>query len=107
MERRARELGIRHVMQGREDKLAALKELLAGRNIPLEQAAYMGDDLPDLAAIQACGLGMVPADGDPYVAGFSDWRSFRPGGRGAAREACEFILEAQGKLKAARADYLE
>ena len=66
----------------------------------------MGDDLPDLAAIRACALGMVPADGDRFVASHADWRSRKPGGRGAVREACEFILDARGALDSARAPFL-
>ena len=104
--RRANELGIEHVVQGRDDKLTALRELLPVLGLELEQVAYMGDDLPDLAAIQACGLGMTVADGDEFVAGHADWRSQRAGGRGCVREACEFILGAQGKLDELRQGFL-
>ncbi len=103
--RRATELGINTVVQGRDDKLAALQELLKDMDLPLAQVAYMGDDLPDLSAIQACGLGMTVADGDDFVAEHADWRSRHDGGRGAVREACEFILQAQGKLDEARARF--
>ena len=105
VERRAAELGIEHVVQRRDDKLVALRELLDELGISLEHVAYMGDDLPDLAAIEAAGLGMTVADGDEYVAGHADWRSTRPGGRGAVREACEMILEAKGKLAQSRAGF--
>ena len=60
--RRATELGIDHVIQGREDKLHALKELLREIGGTLADVAYMGDDLPDLAAIAAVGLGACPSD---------------------------------------------
>ena len=66
----------------------------------------MGDDLPDLAAIKAVCLGMTVADGCDFVAGHADWRSQRGGGSGAVREACEFILSAQGKLAPLQANYL-
>ncbi len=104
--RRARELGIQHLMQGRDDKLVALRELLAELNLNLAATAYMGDDLPDLGAIQACALGMTVADGSEFVASHADWRSQRPGGRGAVREACEFILQAQDKLAQAQSRFL-
>ena len=104
--RRARELGIKHLIQGRDDKLVALQELLAELNLDLSATAYMGDDLPDLAAIQACTLGMTVADGCEFVASHADWRSQRPGGRGAVREACEFILQAQDKLLQAQSRFL-
>ncbi len=106
VERRARELGIEHLVQGRDDKLAALRELLSELDLELAAVAYMGDDLPDLAAIQACALGMTVADGDEFVASHADWRSQRAGGRGAVREACEFILQAQEKLDGVRSPYL-
>ncbi len=107
VDRRAKELGIKHVIQGRDDKLTALQELLDQLRLPMAAAAYMGDDLPDLGAIQACALGMTPADGDEFVAAHADWRSQRNGGRGAVREACEFILQAQHKLDDARAQFLQ
>ncbi|MFZ5653453.1 MAG: KdsC family phosphatase [Pseudomonadota bacterium] len=104
--RRAAELGIDHLIQGREDKLQALRELLAaafpGWNGDLGAIAYLGDDLPDLPAIQAVGLGMAVADAVPAVRARAAWRSSLPGGGGAAREAAEFILRAQG-----RSDLLE
>ena len=105
VKRRVQELGIQHLVQGRDDKLVALEELLAQLQLELPNIAYMGDDLQDLAAIQASGLGMTVADGDEFVASHADWRSRSPGGRGAVREACEFILQAQDKLDIARATF--
>jgi 3-deoxy-D-manno-octulosonate 8-phosphate phosphatase (KDO 8-P phosphatase) len=106
VERRARELNIAQVIQGRDDKLTALREILASLPVEIAEVAYMGDDLPDLAAIRACGLGMTVAGADPFVAAHADWRSQLPGGGGAVREACEFILQAQGKLDEARDTFL-
>lgn len=105
--RRARELGIGQLVQGRDDKLQALYELIQALDLDMSHVAYMGDDLPDLSAIQAAALGMTVADGDEFVASHADWCSQRPGGRGAVREACEFILQAQDKLKAVRSGYLK
>lgn len=96
--RRAKELGIDAVIQGREDKLIALKELCADRELSLTQCAYMGDDLPDLSAIQAAGLGMTVADASAAVVDAADWQSSYKGGEGAVREACEAILLARGQL---------
>ena len=94
--RRAKELGIEAVIQGREDKLIALKELANSRALNLEQCAYMGDDLPDLSAIMAAGLGTCPADALADVKAHSHWVSTHNGGRGAVRDLCELILKAQG-----------
>ena len=52
--RRAEELGIRHVFQDVPDKLVVLKELGARLGIGLQEMAFIGDDWPDLAAMQAC-----------------------------------------------------
>ena len=98
VERRAAELGIEQLIQGREDKLQALMQLTSRSGIDLARVAYMGDDLQDLAAIERVGLGMTVADANPFVYSRARWRSQRNGGHGAVREACEFILEAQGKL---------
>ena len=103
--RRARELGIAEVVQGREDKRAALEELCDRLELSLSDCAYMGDDLPDLGAIRAVGLGMTVADAERAVAEAAAWQSRRGGGRGAVREACEFILEARGELAPLEAQY--
>lgn len=105
VERRATELGIETIVQGREDKLGALEELCQLRGITLFQCAYMGDDLPDLGAIQASGLGLCVADGAKQVRDAADWVSSSAGGRGAVREACDAILEARGQLSALIADF--
>lgn len=96
VERRALELGIEEVVQGREDKRAALLELCQRSGLTLQDCAYMGDDLPDLGAVVAAGLGMTVADASAAVREAADWVSVLAGGHGAVREACEFILAARG-----------
>lgn len=103
--RRAAELGIGLLFQGREDKLKALEEILAAKPRSMTEVAFMGDDLPDLPVIRRVGLGMAVADACPAVVEQAQWRATLPGGRGAVREAAEFILKAQGKLKHAIAEY--
>ncbi len=104
--RRAKDLGIEHVIQGREDKLTALNELRAQLQLELAQIAYVGDDLPDLSAIRAAGLGITVADGNAFVAQHADYTTKRCGGQGAVREVCELILNAQGRLAAVQEQYL-
>ncbi|OUS13795.1 phenylphosphate carboxylase subunit delta [Gammaproteobacteria bacterium 53_120_T64] len=106
LSRRSDELGIQRLIQGREDKLTALHELLADEAYTLDEIAYMGDDLPDLAAIRRVGLGMTVANASTTVAEHALWQARRDGGRGAVREAAEFILQAQGKLEQAIAPFL-
>jgi 3-deoxy-D-manno-octulosonate 8-phosphate phosphatase (KDO 8-P phosphatase) len=97
---RARELGIEDVVQGRDDKHQALLELCQRHKLDIAQCAYMGDDLPDLSAIAAAGLGMTVADACAAVCETADWISHANGGCGAVREACEFILSARDEWSA-------
>ena len=62
VERRAQELGISLLIQGREDKWAAMQAVQEQLGLSSQQIAYMGDDLPDLAAIRHAGLGIAPAN---------------------------------------------
>lgn len=103
--RRASELGIDEVVQGREDKREALRELCRRKSLELSECAYMGDDLPDLGAILSAGLGMTVADACEAVTEAADWQSRYPGGRGAVREACEYLLEARGMRRQLEADF--
>ncbi len=105
LQRRADELGINPVVQGREDKLTALNELLESMDIGMDEIAFMGDDLPDLPVIRRVGLGITPANGSSTVAQQAQWKTTRSGGDGAVREVAEMILSAQGKLDAILAAY--
>lgn len=96
MEHRLSELGVAHVFLAVKDKLAVFENLLAELNLKPEQAAFMGDDLPDLAVMQACGLGLAVADAAPEVLSAADWVSSRNGGAGAIREAAEWLIRARG-----------
>jgi len=96
--KRASDLGIKYVQQGREDKLIALKQLLAQINFNLTQTAYMGDDLPDLLAIKAAALGVAPFNAVNAVKQAADFVTNAKGGSGAVRELCDLIL--QHKLNA-------
>ena len=104
--RRANNLGIEHLIQGREDKLTALDELIATVGVNYSETAFLGDDLPDLAAIRKAGLGMTVANGHHFVVEHADWQTQARGGEGAVREACELIMRAQGSLRAALEAYL-
>ena len=106
VERRAQELGISILLQGREDKWVAMQSIQQQLGLSLADIAYMGDDLPDLAAIRHAGLGIAPANANAFVREHADYITSQPGGNGAVREACEFILGAQGKLAALLQGYL-
>ncbi|HEX3870781.1 MAG TPA: HAD hydrolase family protein [Pirellulales bacterium] len=92
---RAAELGISIVRQGTEHKLTAMKEIMAELALSAEQVCYVGDDLPDLSAIQFAGLGVAVADACAEVRQAADYVTKAAGGRGAVRETVECILKAQ------------
>jgi 3-deoxy-D-manno-octulosonate 8-phosphate phosphatase (KDO 8-P phosphatase) len=104
--KRARDLGITHLYQGREDKLTALRELWEATEFSPQETAYVGDDWPDLPAIRASGLGITVANGNIHVIEHAHWCTTSRGGEGAVREVCEFIMSAQGSLESALAPYL-
>lgn len=103
--RRAEALGIRHVIQGREDKLTALQELLQQHPLPLEHIAMMGDDWPDLSVMVKVGLALTVPNAHIEVRQRAHWQSQCAGGSGAVREACDLILLAQGNYMPCLAQY--
>jgi len=103
---RMRGLGIEHVYQGRNDKLAAYEELKESLQLGDEQIAYVGDDLLDLPIMRKVGLSIAVADAHTLTRQHSHWQTRSPGGRGAAREVCELVMEAQDTLDQMTARYL-
>ena len=87
------------------DKLASVQALCAQHGIGLEQVAFMGDDLPDLAPLGAVGLAVAPANAHPWIAERVHWQTRADGGRGAARELCDILLAAQGHVDAVLARF--
>ena len=100
---RAEELGITHVYQGQGDKRACLRDLLDALNLTGEQAAFIGDDLPDLPPMGIAGLAIATANAHPWVVERAHWQTRCAGGAGAAREVSDLLLLAQGKADAERA----
>ena len=105
VERRATELGISTLIQGREDKGTALAEMLKLRQQTAASVAYMGDDLPDLGALRLAGLATCPSDAVELIKNNADWIAPSPGGHGAVRALCDFILQAQGQLQDLQSTY--
>ena len=104
---RARELGIEHVMQGIGDKQKAFRALLRRLRLKQQATAYMGDDLVDLPVLKRCGFACAPREAPEEVRQRVHYIASAPAGHGAAREVCEFILEAQGKLGDVMRRYLK
>ncbi len=104
--RRARDLKIGKLIQGREDKKIALQELMQQEGLSVDQVAYMGDDLPDLPAIRLAGLGVTVSDALPIVRQHADLITEAKGGDGAVREFCDWLMLAQGNLNSILEPYL-
>ena len=94
---RAAELGIEHVRQGFEEKLPTAREMMDQLELAPEQVCFIGDDLPDLAVIQAVGLGVAVADAVAEIRSAAHHVTKLGGGKGAVREAVELILKAKGR----------
>jgi 3-deoxy-D-manno-octulosonate 8-phosphate phosphatase (KDO 8-P phosphatase) len=107
VEHRARNLGIGIVYQGAHDKLAVYEALCRELNIGCEATAYMGDDVVDLPVMRRAGLAITVPAAPELVKAYSHYTTTREAGHGAVREACEFLMRAQGTLDAALAPYLK
>jgi 3-deoxy-D-manno-octulosonate 8-phosphate phosphatase (KDO 8-P phosphatase) len=97
VERRAKELGLAPVIQGRSDKLPAFRDLLAELDLHPAQVCAVGDDLPDLPVLSRCGLSVAVADACPEVRAVAYHTTSAVGGAGAVREAIEWVLKLRGQ----------
>jgi 3-deoxy-D-manno-octulosonate 8-phosphate phosphatase (KDO 8-P phosphatase) len=95
---RMRELGVRHVIQGADDKQAALDALLVALDVPAGQAACLVDDLPDLPMMRSVGIAAAVADAHPEVLALADHVTGLAGGRGAVREFCDWLLASRAPV---------
>jgi YrbI family 3-deoxy-D-manno-octulosonate 8-phosphate phosphatase len=94
---RGRKLSMRCV-QGCDDKLAAIKKLGDELGVSLEETAFVGNDINDLACLRAVGLPIVVHDAHHDVVGEALYRTTAPGGRGAVREVCDLIVAARERM---------
>lgn len=92
---RCRELGIRHVLQGVTDKLAAFRRLCAQLQVAPESCACVGDDSPDVPLMRAAGLAFAVQDAHPDARRAAHIVTALPGGQGAVREVCDYLLAAR------------
>ncbi|MCP5143129.1 MAG: 3-deoxy-manno-octulosonate-8-phosphatase KdsC [Chromatiales bacterium] len=95
---RMESLGVEYVYQGQLDKLPAYLDLLEKTGLTPEQTAYVGDDVVDLPIMGHAGLAIAVADAHPLVARHAHWQTPSNGGRGAARDVCEMLMEGHGVL---------
>lgn len=103
---RAADLKIHYVLQGAQDKGAALAQLLDAVGITARECAYIGDDVIDLPILRAVGFAVSVPNGHVLAREAAHWVTAQGGGAGAVRELSELILYAQDKLLTAYAPYL-
>ena len=106
VEHRMANLGITHIYQGKLEKLPAFEELINEVGVTAEQTAYVGDDVVDLPVMRRVGLAIAVQDAHPLVIRHSHWQTPTAGGRGAARDVCEMLMEAHGVLEQELERYL-
>ena len=97
LERRARDLGVRHVRQGTHDKIVEFREVLAAAGVAEDETAFVGDDVTDIPLMRRCVLAVAVADATADTRSHAHYVTRLPGGFGAVREVCELILKAQGR----------
>ena len=93
--RYAAKMGVRHVLQGRNDKLAALQELAKKLGFAAAQCLYMGDDVIDVPAMRWAGIGVSVPSAMPLALEAADCITIRDGGQGAVRQVCDRLLAAR------------
>ncbi|MFQ5659691.1 MAG: KdsC family phosphatase [Gammaproteobacteria bacterium] len=99
-------LGIKFIYQGQANKQEAMGALMKRLRLDESCTAFAGDDLIDLPAMAKAGLAIAVANAHPQVKNHADWVTSNPGGRGAVREICELLLDAQGLLESSYQRYL-
>jgi 3-deoxy-D-manno-octulosonate 8-phosphate phosphatase (KDO 8-P phosphatase) len=97
--RRCKELGIRHVYLGVEHKDAQLAQLLERLELQWAQCTCVGDDEPDVPMLRCAGLAVAVADAHPSALAVAHRRTRLPGGAGAVREVCDWLLAARGRRR--------
>lgn len=81
--------------QGVRDKAKAFRAVCDERNIALENAAFVGNDINDIPAFKLAGIPIAVADCYEEVLPFVVYRTRRAGGMGAVREVCDLIFSSR------------
>lgn len=103
--RRAEELGLSFVYEGKKNKLEAFEELLAEQKLQADEVLYMGDDTIDLPVMRVAGIAATVADAPCYMDTAADIRTQHNGGQGAVREVIDRLLMESGKWRDVMARY--
>jgi 3-deoxy-D-manno-octulosonate 8-phosphate phosphatase (KDO 8-P phosphatase) len=103
---RARDLKMDYVYQGQQDKAAAFHEILKKEDLAANQVCYVGDDVIDLPVMRLCGLAIAVKNSREEVIRESHYVTPHEGGKGAVRDAIEYVLREQGQLKRVIDEYI-
>ena len=96
LRRRCKEMDIEFVHEKQPHKIAAYEEILRKTGVAESAVAYVGDDLPDITVMRRVGLAVAVGDAAPEVKKVAHYVTKAIGGKGAVREAIEFILKSKG-----------
>jgi len=105
VERRCQELGITDFLQSARDKRQDMLAMARDRSLEADSILYIGDDLPDLPAINSAGMSAAPSDAAPEVLAAVTWKLTARGGQGALRELVERLLKSRGEWDTIVADF--
>jgi 3-deoxy-D-manno-octulosonate 8-phosphate phosphatase (KDO 8-P phosphatase) len=103
---RARDLKIELLYQGQANKLEALADVRKRTGVSEDAICFVGDDIIDLPVMRRVGLAIAVANAREVVKDEAHFITDRRGGEGAARDAIEYVLRAQGKLDDAISAYI-
>jgi len=103
---RMKSMGVEHVYQGQDDKLIAYEKIKSELQLSADEIAYVGDDIVDLPVMKKVGFAIAVQDAHPLVIKHAHWQTPHTGGRGAARDVCELVMEAQNNLDQQNSQYL-
>lgn len=99
VERRMEDLGVRHVILGCSDKVAAFDDLIGRLGIEARECAFVGDDIPDLPLLRKVGYSVAVADAAEALRKSCDYTTRAAGGHGAVRELCDLVVAAHARHK--------
>lgn len=106
VKKRAESTGVAHFYQGAEDKLSAWQDLIKKTGVKPEESAFMGDDVVDLPPMIRCGLALAVPNAPKLVLDNAHYTTQKAGGRGAVREVCELMMQAQNTFNATMQPFL-
>lgn len=102
VEQRMQSLNVKYIVQGEENKLPALQNIVQQLNLSVDEVAYIGDDMPDYECMAYVGLSIAVNDAHPAILALADFTTYTKGGFGAVRELCDLIMQSQNTLALAK-----